>query len=63
MLVVQFLEAPTQVFYSRFSRLPFSASTTAYDFSDSTGTKFCNSSGSSVVEIVPLGGQISDLKL
>ena len=55
----------TGVFIQDLAVIPFSASTTAYDFSDSTGTKFCNSfSGSSVVEIVPsLGvGQISGFK-
>lgn len=55
----------TNIFIQNLAVVPFSASTKAYDFSDSTGTKFCNVfSGSSVVEIVPsLGvGQISGFK-
>lgn len=55
----------TNIFIENLAVVPFSASTKAYDFSDSTGTKFCNVfSGSSVVEIIPsLGvGQISGFK-
>lgn len=52
----------TSIFMENFTVIPFSSSTTAYNFSDSTGTKFCNVfSGCSVVEIIPtLGvGQVS----
>jgi hypothetical protein len=52
----------TSIFMQNFTVVPFGASTKAYDFSDNTGTKFCNIfSGCSVVEIIPsLGiGQIS----
>ncbi|MFN3445403.1 MAG: hypothetical protein ACK44D_06665 [Bacteroidia bacterium] len=51
------------VFMENFAVIPLSAGTKAYDFTDATGTKFCNIfSGCSVVEIVTpsLGvGQIS----
>lgn len=54
------------VFISDLAVIPASGATKAYDFSDTTGIKFCNLfSGCSVVEIgIPsLGvGQISDLK-
>ena len=55
----------TSIFIEDLAVIPFSASTKAYDFSDSTGSKYCNVfSGSSVVEIVPsLGvGQVSGFK-
>ena len=55
----------TSVFIQDLAVAPFSTGTKAYDFSDSTGTKYCNSfSGSSVVELSPsLGvGQISGFK-
>lgn len=55
----------TSVFIQDLAIVPFGATTKAYDFSDSTGSKYFNSfSGSSVVEIVPsLGvGQISGFK-
>ncbi len=54
------------VFITDLAVIPLSASTKAYDFTDATGTKFCNIfAGSSVVEIgIPsLGvGQISGFK-
>jgi hypothetical protein len=54
------------VFIENFVVIPASGTTKAYDFSDATGTKFCNIfSGSSVVEIgIPsLGvGQVSGFK-
>lgn len=54
------------VFIENLAVIPASGSTKAYDFTDATGTKFCNLfSGSSVVEIgIPsLGvGQISGFK-
>lgn len=52
----------TSVYIENLAVVPFSGTSQAYDFSDSTKTKFCNIfSGASVVEIVPsLGvGQIS----
>jgi len=56
----------TDIFIQDLAVLPASASTKAYDFSDTTGTKFCNLfSGNSVVEIgIPsLGvGNISGFK-
>ncbi|GGD32728.1 hypothetical protein [Flavobacterium orientale] len=55
----------TSIFIENLAVVPFSASTKAYDFSDSTGNMYCNVfSGSSVVEIMPsLGvGQISGFK-
>ena len=55
----------TSIFIQDLAVVPFSGATKAYDFSDSTGTKFFNSfSGSSVVELFPtLGvGQISGFK-
>jgi hypothetical protein len=64
MLVVQFLEAPTRVFIQDLAVVPFSASTTAYDFSDSTGTKFCNSFSDLQLSNCSLlgAGQISGFK-
>ncbi len=54
------------VFIENFAVIPSGASTKAYDFSDATGTKYCNLfSGCSVVEIgIPsLGvGQVSGFK-
>lgn len=54
------------VFIENLAVIPFSAATKAYDFTDATGTMYCNIfSGSSVVEIgVPsLGvGQVSGFK-
>ncbi len=55
----------TSVFIENLAVAPFSSTTKAFDFSDSTGTKFCNVfAGSSVVELMPsLGvGQISGFK-
>lgn len=55
----------TSIFIENLAVIPFSATTKAYDFSDTTGTMFCNVfSGSSVVEIMPsLGvGQISGFR-
>lgn len=55
----------TSIFIENLAVVPFGSNTKAYDFSDSTGTKFCNVfSGSSVVELMPsLGvGQISGFK-
>jgi hypothetical protein len=56
----------TGIFMQDFAVIPASGSTMAYDFSDTTGTKFCNLfSGNSVVEIgIPsLGvGSISGFK-
>lgn len=52
----------TGVFIENLAVVPHSSNSMAYDFSDATGTKFCNIfAGSSIVEIVPsLGvGQIS----
>lgn len=54
------------VFMKELAVIPLSATTKAYDFSDGTGTKFCNIfSGNSVVEVgIPsLGvGQVSGFK-
>lgn len=55
----------TSIFMQNFTVIPFGGSTKAYDFSDSTGMKFCNIfSGCSVVDIIPsLGiGQVSGFK-
>ena len=55
----------TGVFIQDLAVAPNSSTTKAYDFSDATGTKFCNIfSGSSVIEFTPsLGvGQISGFK-
>jgi hypothetical protein len=55
----------TSIFMTNFTVIPFGGSTKAYDFSDSTGTKYCNLfSACSVVQIIPsLGvGQISGFK-
>lgn len=58
--------AGVSVFMENFTVIPASGSTKAYDFTDATGTKFCNIfSGCSVVEIgIPtLGvGQVSGFK-
>lgn len=55
----------TNVFMENITVIPFGSNTQAFDFSDSTGVKFCNLfSGCSVVEISPsLGvGQVSGFK-
>lgn len=54
------------VFIENFTVIPLSSATKAYDFSDATGTKFCNLfSGCSVIEVgIPSAGvgQISGFK-
>ncbi len=55
----------TSIFMQNFTVIPFGGTTKAYDFSDTTGTKFCNIfSGCSVVQIgSALGvGQVSGFK-
>lgn len=55
----------TNVFMENLSVIPMGGATKAYDFSDTTGTKFCNAfAGCSVIETSPsLGvGQISGFK-
>lgn len=55
----------TNVFMENITVIPFGSNTQSFDFSDSTGLKFCNLfSGCSVVEISPSSGvgQVSGFK-